>query len=176
MEKKITVYKAFERLTCYDVQAMRWVLGRPRAAMVARVARQVSRVGDGPAYVLLALSGIPDAGLFVAALALGFAFELPAYMILKRLIQRPRPADAESTLSAFIQPSDKFSFPSGHTAAAFMVALVVASFFPWAAALAYALALSIGASRVLLGVHFPSDIAAGALLGTLAGLLSLGLL
>ena len=177
MEKKITIEKAFERLTFYDLRAMRWVLGRPRAATVARVARQVSRLGDGPAYALLALgvylSGTASAGRFVAVLALGFLFELPAYLGLKRLIQRPRPADAEESLSAFIQPADKFSFPSGHTAAGFMVALIVGSFFPWAAALAYALALAIGSSRVLLGVHFPSDIAAGAVLGTGAGLLAL---
>ena len=73
MEKKITIEKAFERLTFYDLRAMRWVLGRPRAATVARVARQVSRLGDGPAYALLALgvylSGTASAGRFVAVLA-----------------------------------------------------------------------------------------------------------
>ena len=177
METKITLNKAFQRLTFYDLRAMRWVLGRPRAATAAQAARQVSRLGDGPGYALLALavflSGVEQAHHFVAVLALGFLFELPAYILLKRLIQRPRPADAEASLSAFIQPADKFSFPSGHTAAAFMVALIVASFFPWAAALAYALALAIGSSRVLLGVHFPSDIAAGAVLGTGAALLAL---
>ena len=180
MEKKLTVDKAFEWLTFYDLRAIRWVLDRPRAASVARVARQVSRLGDGPGYALLAagvlLSGWPQAGHFVAVLALGFLFEVPAYMGLKRWIRRPRPADTQASLSAFIQPADTFSFPSGHTAAAFMVALIVATFFPALTGLAYGLALAIGSSRVLLGVHFPSDIAAGAALGTSSGLLALFLI
>ena len=179
MEKKISVDKAFEWLTFYDLRAIRWVLDRPRAAAVARIARQVSRLGDGPGYALLAagvlLSGGSQANHFVAVLALGFLFEVPAYIGLKRWIRRPRPADAQASLAAFIQPADTFSFPSGHTAAAFMVALIVAAFFPALTGLAYGLALSIGCSRVLLGVHFPSDIAAGACLGSAAGILALSL-
>ena len=67
---------------------------------------------------------------------------------------------------AFIQPSDKFSFPSGHTAAAFVMASLLTAFYPPVALVAYPLALAIGASRVTLGVHYPSDIVAGAVLGS----------
>lgn len=172
--------RAFERLTEYDTQAMYWVLGRPSAALAAKAARLVSRLGDGPGYALLALvlwwleSSWSAAA--VAALAVGFLMEVPAYVLLKRLIQRPRPADAHQALSAFITPSDQFSFPSGHTAAAFMVALIMTAFVPALAPLCYGLASAIGLSRVLLGVHFPSDIVAGALLGSLAGALALTIL
>lgn len=169
--------RAFERLTDYDTRAMVWVLGRPGAALAARAARLVSRLGDGPGYALLALLlwqlDYSWSAAAVATLALGFLFELPAYVLLKRVIQRPRPADAHAALSAFITPSDKFSFPSGHTAAAFMVALVMTAFVPALAPLCYGLASAIGLSRVLLGVHFPSDIVAGAALGSLMAALAL---
>lgn len=177
MEKRLTDLQTFEKLTGYDTRVMIWLLNRPSARQTARIARQVSRLGDGPSYALLALSlwlfGDAGAEHLVLALTLGFALELPLYLFLKRAIQRPRPADAQSALNAFIKPSDKFSFPSGHTAAAFMVASLVSVWYPGFAPLLFSVALAIGASRVLLGVHYPSDIAAGAVLGSSCALFAL---
>lgn len=172
--------KAVEWMTVHDSRAMRWVLSRRDAARLARVARQISRVGDGPFYALLGLSlflldGGRGAGFFSQAL-LAFLLELPLYIWLKRRIRRPRPADAEASLRAFIKPSDQFSFPSGHTAAAALMATLVAVHYPALAALAVPLAVLIGLSRVVLGVHFPTDILAGALLGSFCAGVSLVLL
>lgn len=180
MEKRITDLHTFEKLTGYDTRFMLWLLNRPSASQSARIARQVSRLGDGPFYAVLALLlwffGDAAAEHLVLALALGFAVELPLYLFLKRAIQRPRPADAQAALNAFIKPSDRFSFPSGHTAAAFMVAVLVSAWYPVMAPMLFSVALAIGASRVLLGVHYPSDIAAGALLGSSCALLALQML
>jgi undecaprenyl-diphosphatase len=55
--------------------------------------------------------------------------------------------------------------PSGHTAAAFLMASILSSFYPSVTVFVYLWALSIGFSRVLLGVHYPGDILAGAALG-----------
>jgi undecaprenyl-diphosphatase len=171
--------RAVERMTAYDVQALRWLLSRPAAARAAGVARAVSRLGDGPAYVIIGFSFLlfesrAGAGFFSDAL-LAFALELPLYILLKNKIRRQRPADAFESLSAFIKPSDRFSFPSGHTAAAFVMATVLAVHYPLWAMLAYPVALLIGCSRVMLGVHFPTDIAAGALLGGLCAAIALSL-
>jgi undecaprenyl-diphosphatase len=68
-------------------------------------------------------------------------------------------------LTAHVTPSDKFSLPSGHTAAAWLMASIVAHYYPPFALLAYSWAALIGLSRVLLGVHYPSDVFAGTLLG-----------
>jgi undecaprenyl-diphosphatase len=177
MEKRITDLHTFEKLTGYDTRFMVWLLNRPSASQTARIARQVSRLGDGPLYAVLALllwlAGDSGARHLVLAMVLGFLMELPLYLLLKRTIQRPRPADAQAALNAFIKPSDRFSFPSGHTAAAFMVAVLVSAWYPAMAPLVFSVALAIGASRVLLGVHYPSDIGAGAVLGSSCALLAL---
>jgi undecaprenyl-diphosphatase len=131
----------------------------------------VSKTADGPLYALFA-AGLYWRGAvadmqFVTLLALAFAIELPAYLLLKNLFRRQRPAVAlAGQIRAHIEPSDRFSLPSGHTAGAFVLVsciAVMASFW-WPLALVWGLA--VGMSRVLLGVHFPGDILAGMLLGS----------
>jgi len=172
--------KALEKMTAFDTRALYWVTRHPNAAVNAIRARRVSRLGDGPAYALLggllAWLGGETGKQFLMYGLLAFLIELPLYLLLKNTIRRSRPADAADALCAFIQPSDKFSFPSGHTAAAFVMATLLTAFYPPVALVAYPLALAIGASRVTLGVHYPSDIVAGAVLGSGCALLALALL
>jgi len=85
------------------------------------------------------------------------------------VIQRPRPCEIEPHPLFNVRPPDRFSFPSGHTMAAFAVSTVLALHFPALAPALGVVALSIGASRVVLGLHYVSDVVAGALLGTLFG-------
>jgi undecaprenyl-diphosphatase len=63
-------------------------------------------------------------------------------------------------------PPDQFSFPSGHTITAFAVAVSLSLFYPELAAGLFFCALSVAASRILLGMHFLSDVLAGAAIGT----------
>lgn len=132
---------------------------------VARVCRLISRTGDGPWYLLLAVALLrwePVHGrAFFMTLLLAFALELPLYWLLKNAIRRHRPLN----LPCFIVPSDRYSLPSGHTAAAFLVCGVVAFLYPLWLLPALCWAALIGLSRVLLGVHYMTDIVAGALLG-----------
>jgi undecaprenyl-diphosphatase len=159
----------FDKITHYDTAAFKWCLSRKYSEDIARTSRWISRLGDGVYYLIFGfllvwLEPVYGMAFFITAL-LGFAFELPSYLILKNCIKRPRPQDALGEFAALIVPSDKFSFPSGHTAAAFVMATITAYYYPSFGLPAYALASMIGSSRVLLGVHFPTDILAGMLLG-----------
>lgn len=139
-----------------------------------KTVRWISRAGDGPFYatvalvlLLLSVEGSTD---FLWVGLICFTLDVSAYLLLKNLIKRDRPAVKIADYQSWITPSDQFSFPSGHTAGAFVFAYLVASFFPLFALPAYIIASLIGVSRVLLGVHYPSDIIAGAVLGSLAAI------
>jgi undecaprenyl-diphosphatase len=68
-------------------------------------------------------------------------------------------------IPAFITPSDRYSLPSGHSAAAMVMATLIAYFFPAFAVVALLWAMAVGLSRIFLGVHFLSDVIVGMLLG-----------
>lgn len=132
--------------------------------------RWISHTGDGPLYLLIAVALLvlePANGkTFFWAGLIAYGLDVSLYLVLKNLIKRDRPAARIDFYEAWITPSDQFSFPSGHTAAAFLFACLFVHYYPFIALPVYVWASLIGASRVLLGVHYPSDIAAGALLGT----------
>ena len=156
-----------------------WLINVGINASLVRFFRNVSRTGDGLLYVLLAgwlwwSHGIKDP-LF-QAMFLAFAIERPLYFILKNGFKRHRPQQALVNFRSAITPSDQFSFPSGHTSAACMVATLVSCFFPAAMAPLYIWVALVGFSRVVLGVHFPTDILVGAALGFSVAIFSLDLL
>ncbi len=143
-------------------------------------ARSFSFTGDGYAYLLIAvmlLILMPEIGLALTLSGiLAFAIELPLYVVLKKSFKRQRPFKVVSALAPIHQPSDEFSFPSGHAAAGFLMAYLVGHFIPAVTWLMYSWALLIAVSRVFLRVHFVSDVIAGALLGTGIAMLSLSIL
>jgi len=139
-----------------------------------------TRLGDGWLWLAVAFVVFDSADrwrriLAAAALAAGVANV--ALVLLKRSVRRRRPRGLAAhpafavKASHFVRfvPSDRFSFPSGHSANAFAVATVLALTFPWLAPAALLLAASIAASRFVIGLHFLSDVVAGSLLGLLIG-------
>jgi undecaprenyl-diphosphatase len=142
-----------------------------------RAIQWVSRGADGHAYPAIL---VPAALLqshrwkILAACILSFAIELIAYKAIKQRVKRPRPFHALAGLVNLIAPQDVFSFPSGHTAGAFVAAVLIGYCYPAGVLPLYVWALLVGFSRIYLRVHYPSDVLAGACLGILsakAGLL-----
>ncbi len=162
-----------------DTQLFYWLF-KKTAQRDCRVVKMISKTGDGHLYLLtgliLWLLDPQDGPLFFYTGLLAYGLELPIYVILKKLFKRQRPCDLFKDFRAHVKPSDKFSLPSGHTAAAFLMAALIAHFYPSLTLLAFAWASIIGLSRVLLGVHYPSDILAGATLGLTISFLSMNIL
>jgi undecaprenyl-diphosphatase len=144
----------------------RWI----RALMVG-----ASRTGDGGLWLglglLLLLSGDPRRYEAVSAAGLAAAVGIGLYLILKRATGRKRPCMIEPHCWAQMLPPDHYSFPSGHTLTAFAIATSVSVVYPQLAIVLFSCAALIAISRVVLGMHFVSDVVAGALMGTALGFL-----
>ena len=130
----------------------------------------VSRSGDG--YLQLTLPLVywliyPDeGGEFLRLVLIAFSIERSLYLILKNTLKRQRPQQVVAHFTSIVSPADQFSFPSGHTMAAFLLAGLSILSLGLIALPLYLWACAVGCSRVILGVHFPSDIIAGACLGS----------
>jgi undecaprenyl-diphosphatase len=160
-----------EKMNDLDSRAFIWV-NTKLGNHFERLVKAVSRTGDGYLYAgigLLLLWLEPEVGqAFFMATLCAYAIELTAYLVLKNGIKRERPQEKLADFSALVKPSDKFSFPSGHTAAAFVFAFMIFQFYPAYSVIAFVWAGLIGLSRVLLGVHYPGDILAGMVLGVVS--------
>lgn len=139
------------------------------------LAKQTSSTGDGWLYLLAILSSGLLLGIehfYFCGLLLAYAIERPCYYLLKNTLKRNRPFRV-LMIENQVNPSDQFSFPSGHTSAAFLFATLTAAAFPMMLYPALIWASLVGVARVILGVHFPTDILVGALMGMGIGLLTL---
>jgi undecaprenyl-diphosphatase len=131
--------------------------------------RAVSWLGNGLFWYALMLAMLlrdPRAeALPVLHMALVGAACTLAYKVLKASTTRARPYQALRHISAGIAPLDAYSFPSGHTLHAVAFTIVALSAWPWLAPLLVPFTLLTAASRIALGLHYPSDVLAGAALG-----------
>ncbi len=89
--------------------------------------------------------------------------------LVKRTVGRPRPSRT-TNCRTLVQEPDRFSFPSGHSAAAMSVAIVYAFAFPQLAPILVPVAVLVGMSRVFLGVHYPGDVLIGQIIALLTAL------
>jgi undecaprenyl-diphosphatase len=134
--------------------------------------RFMTRIGDGWLWFLMDISFLLvniSAGL---ALCFASLLQLALHVVLKRLFTRERPFIKHNDITNLAIPPDRFSFPSGHTAAAFAVAFVFLYFYPVMFIPMLVIASLIAFSRIYLGMHYPSDVFAGGVLGFLAARLS----
>ena len=116
----------------------------------------------------LANKGMLWIGIGVVLLLLALAFNaVICNLLLKPLVARTRPYDLLG-YEILVRRLGDYSFPSGHTSASFAAATAIYAIDRRWGAAAYVLAALIGFSRLYLGVHFPTDVLAGAVVGILA--------
>jgi len=137
--------------------------------------RIVSRLGDGVFWyglmtAILCLQGVA-ALTPVLHMAIVGLLGTVLYKWLKGKTLRPRPYEVRQEITLAGMPLDKFSFPSGHTLHAVIFSTIALHYYPQLAIILVPFTLLVALSRVVLGLHYPSDVLAGALIGAaLAGL------
>ena len=140
-----------------------------RYAVVLHFFRGISWLGNGIFWYALMLALLlqqrADALLPVLHMIFVGAVCSGTYAMVKRRTARPRPYEVVPAVSAGAVPLDAFSFPSGHTLHAVAFTLVALRHYPGLAVLLIGFAALTAASRVVLGLHYPSDVLAGAAIG-----------
>ena len=149
--------------------------GLPHSPMGDRYVTLLSDLGEGLGWVgagiaLAWMGGSKGrrAGLATSIAALGTTYVVQR--MIKPVFRRKRPHVGREVLVVGIRTTDA-SFPSGHAASSFAAATAIAAFYPKASPLVFGLAAGVGASRIHLGHHFPSDVAVGGLIGIASGTL-----
>jgi undecaprenyl-diphosphatase len=138
--------------------------------------RLVSRLGDGLFWyalmLLILLFEGSDGLLPVLHMALAGLSGTLLYKWLKGKTLRPRPFEVHQDIFMTGKPLDKFSFPSGHTLHAVVFGLVAINYYPALSFIIMPFVSMVALSRVVLGLHYPSDVLAGAIIGSLIAALS----
>ncbi len=140
-----------------------------RYPAVVQVFRVISRLGDGVFWYMLMAAMYLFAGksalpVVLQMIAAGLTATL-IYKWLKHKTLRPRPHQQFGHIHCLTAPLDRFSFPSGHTLHAVTFSLVAIYYYPALAWLLVPFTLAVAASRLILGLHYPTDVLAGFVLG-----------
>ena len=158
-----------ERLVSFDMRVCCYFNRHVEKKLVRRLFSVISRLGDGLFwYSLMAvlpliygMAAIPVSLRMAGAGVSG----LIIYKLIKSFTERPRPFVKSDNIVLGTAPLDQYSFPSGHTLHAVSFTLIAIHYYPVLAWLLVPFAFLVAMSRVVLGLHYPTDVLAGASVG-----------
>lgn len=169
----------FRRIDAYELNLCLVCNRASHRSTVRRVFACISRLGDGLFWYTLILSLPLVYGITAWRVSLQMTLVaivgVCLYRVLKHRMVRERPFIQHAGIELGTAPLDRYSFPSGHTLHAVAFTMVATAHYPELAWLLIPFAALVAVSRVVLGLHYPTDVLAGGTLGALLAGLSLSL-
>ncbi len=164
-----TTAQAFAVIDGLEYRLCRWIHRAGHYRSVRALFAGISRLGDGPIwYVMLLMLPLAagKTGLVASlSMAVGALFGLLIYKGLKAVLVRERPFISHPDIDCLSAPLDRYSFPSGHTLHAVFFAVTASAWFPLLSPALFGFATLVAVSRPLLGLHYPTDVVVGGLIG-----------
>ncbi|BCK88395.1 hypothetical protein MIZ01_2199 [Sideroxyarcus emersonii] len=169
-----------QQIKTWDMELCAFCNRQSRSFTVRNLFRLVSRLGDGVFwYVLMIVLLLQYQGAALPAVVHMIAVGLVGtalYKFIKGKTLRPRPFNVYPAIVCVGKTLDQFSFPSGHTMHAVGFGIVAVAYFHGLIWLVLPFSVLVGLSRPILGLHYPSDVLAGAALGAAVAGLSFALI
>ncbi len=159
----------------WDASILLWIQENMRTDLMTTIMKAITRLGDAGSLwvvlsiVLLVINKTRKVGA-ASAVSLILTFVVVNVGI-KNLVARTRPYEVIDGLVSLVGKQSDFSFPSGHSAHAFAVGVVILIMMPRKIGVPiFVISVLMAFSRLYVGVHYPTDVIAGAFLGTLMAL------
>ena len=157
-----------------------WMHGASTRLWVVNLLHSVSRIGDGWIWygivVCLPWAGGPIGSSASVRMIAVAVVDIVIYKIVKRWIARPRPFRACPGFRECARSLDEYSFPSGHTLHSVACSVILTAYYPVLGFFVWPFTVLVAVSRVVLGLHYPSDVIVGALIGAVTAVVSFNLL
>ncbi len=173
-------YSLLQRCVALELHFCQHVNRKFGSSLIQSVFAVISRLGDGILWysIMLCLPfmyGIEGLYTSLMMFIVG-VLNLALYKILKKKTSRARPYQASELIVLGTQPLDHYSFPSGHTLHAVAFTIILVSLYPYMGWVIIPFTIFVAMSRVVLGLHYPTDVLAGAAIGTVTSILAINTL